>query len=901
MKVVKPVKVPVLSRVVEMARQPVFHVAGLLGFPLASPRALLDELGFWKTVRTVLGENGVVDEGTAKGRAELLVAGSFHAPGGAPCTSGFARAKLGAIDKRVAVLGDRYWRRGEQTAPAPFTEMPIDWAHAFGGPSFARNPAGKGAEPVEHDGVEVHPLPNIEHHGALIRSARERPEPAGLGAFDLSYPQRRAHAGTYDKGWLEQHYPGMPPDADATFFNLAAADQWLAEGSFRGDEEFLVENMSPSAARITGRLPGLALRSFVTQRGRAGEVFFEIPMRCDTVWLMPGAGVGVVVFHGRWRVLEDDAADIVHLLTACEETGARRPLDHYRACLARRLDKDQGAIASLSDRDLMPARESGVAPNFDGGDFGRWLKTESLPVQHGLRGVARQRKRAEDTLKEKGIDISHLPPAPPTPIFAVPDQSDLDAVAEHLVELQKLGEQQLADAKVQKAQLVERARQRLAEQDRDYDAWVDEQQAAAGGPVKLPSYEQVAQLEQVVAQARAAGTPLPTLETALAGGRLKEQLAEHQARADAAYRASAHLTPGKASRGHEEEARLRVIVQAALDSGESLAGRDLTGARLAGMVLAGIDLTGAFLEAADLSGADLRGAKLRNAVLAKATLRGANLSGADLGGANLGAADLRDATLTGANMARAVLGRATLAGTSLCDADLTGADWLEVQFAGVDLGGAKLPQCAFLAVDLRGSSFAGADLSRATFVACQLEGASFAGAMLGKATLVDCRGTGASFAGAKMAQATILSGSALPGANFADADLERACLRTTAFPGACFDRANLAGADLSECDATGASFERAMLGRAMLVRTKLGGASFAGANLMNAMLSKAQIPGADFTGANLFQADLARAVGDDRTRFTEAERGRVRVEPKASPAATGPMPGDPPPESGGVT
>ena len=39
MKVIKPIKVPILTRVTERSRNPELHVAAMLGFPLASPRA----------------------------------------------------------------------------------------------------------------------------------------------------------------------------------------------------------------------------------------------------------------------------------------------------------------------------------------------------------------------------------------------------------------------------------------------------------------------------------------------------------------------------------------------------------------------------------------------------------------------------------------------------------------------------------------------------------------------------------------------------------------------------------------------------------------------------------------------------------------------------------------------
>ncbi len=59
-------KLSLLHRVVEVQRRPRFHVAAMLGFPLAKPRALVDELAFWAGVSAALGPSGVVDEGFAK-------------------------------------------------------------------------------------------------------------------------------------------------------------------------------------------------------------------------------------------------------------------------------------------------------------------------------------------------------------------------------------------------------------------------------------------------------------------------------------------------------------------------------------------------------------------------------------------------------------------------------------------------------------------------------------------------------------------------------------------------------------------------------------------------------------------------------------------------------------------
>ncbi len=133
MKIIKPTKLPILHRVVEIRRRPHFHVAGILAFPLASPRGLLDEMAFWQLTSTQLGERGVFDEGFSKARGEILACGSFFAPGGKPTTASFARVQVGGVDKRVAVAGDRVWQNQIPTVPQPFTTMPIDWGHMRSG------------------------------------------------------------------------------------------------------------------------------------------------------------------------------------------------------------------------------------------------------------------------------------------------------------------------------------------------------------------------------------------------------------------------------------------------------------------------------------------------------------------------------------------------------------------------------------------------------------------------------------------------------------------------------------------------------------------------------------------------------------------------------------------------
>jgi uncharacterized protein YjbI with pentapeptide repeats len=743
------------------------------------------------------------------------------------------------------------------------TTMPIDWTHAFGGPRFDRNPYGTG------DGGNGVALPNVEPYGALLRTPADRPDPAGFLPMDVTFAQRRRRAGTYDARWLEEHFPGLPPDAARTFFNVAPEDQWI-DGFFQGDEAVLVENMHPDRPRLEGRLPGLTARAFVTQRTAEGERFLEIPMRWDTVWIFPGVALGLIVAHGAIPVAEDDAADIVHLVGACEDPASPRPVEHYQQALARRLDKDKGALAGLSDSDLMPPRASGVVPNIGELDIGRWVRSENLHAKNLRRGEERHRAEMRATVEAEGLDPKDYGLTDPVPEPAEPPLDDLDALAAYVEAESARADALLAEAKVEEEKAREQARQTCAEQGVDYDAMMAKAAKEAAGP---PKFSAAAHLEML----REMG--VEDAETRRAELERQERSLREM------YLRFAHYQPTAAAMDADAAERTRVLVQLALETGESLAGRDLTGAVLSGMRLRGLDLAGALLEAADLSGCDLGGANLEGAVLAKARLDGADLTEARLRGANLGGARLCDAVLVRADLRDAVLGNADLAGARCTGADFTGADWMEAKLGAVDLSGATLGQCNLIKADLRGARLAGADLADANLIECDLDGADLAGARLEKTTFVTCQGEGASFREARMRGAILVHGSSFPRADFSSADMEKANLRGTVLAGARFDRAALAGADLSECDAAGASFDRAVLRGAMAIRTKLADASLRGANLMDTLASKALLAGADFAGANLYRADLSRVVGDARTSFAEAEVGHVRFLPRAGTPA----------------
>ncbi|WP_437925193.1 DUF2169 domain-containing protein [Sorangium sp. So ce291] len=355
MKIVKPMRLGVVPKVFMAQRTPHLLITAFVGFSYERPARLLYEPTVWTMATEELGKDGLFDEFNPKTRGELLVTGRCYPPGRVARPASSVRVKLGPIDKSLYVIGDRTWGLLGMSDPTPFTEMPVTWRNAFGGEGFAKNPLGKG------HGDRSAALPNIESPRHLIRARGDRPAPAGLDGYDVTWPQRSSKIGTYDTAWREECFPGFARDMDPTLFNMAPDDQQI-DGFFRGDESFVVENMHPDKPRIEGALPGVASRCFICLKTSDGVEIREPAMKLDTVRLFPHRERGVVLFRGGVEIAEDDAKDVVAVLVACEAMGAPRPAAYYHEYLAPRLGPRNPDLPDDEDDVLMPEPEDPEAP-----------------------------------------------------------------------------------------------------------------------------------------------------------------------------------------------------------------------------------------------------------------------------------------------------------------------------------------------------------------------------------------------------------------------------------------------------------------------------------------------------------------------------------------------------------
>jgi uncharacterized protein YjbI with pentapeptide repeats len=885
MKVIKPLKLGLLHRVFENDQRCYFVVTIFFHFDVDEPKKLLGEVGMWKFVSDeLMGEGGILDEGNSKVSGEVLVTGRCYPHGGKPAQVSFVRVKMATMDKRLAVLGNRRYKLGVPTVPESFTEMPVDWAHAFGGEGYDKNPHGKGFAPVTTaEGNKVHELPNIEWADKLIVGPKDRPMPASFSPYELTWPQRFSKVGTYDQNWVETRFPGVAADLDPRFYSVAPEDQWI-QGYFKSDEAFLIENMHPTRSRIEGKLPGFVTRAFIEQERAGGElVFREIAMRIDTVRFFPHRERVIVAHRGMIEIAEDDAADIKTLLIACDDAAAPRTADHYRAAMQLRTNKEKAGMAGLKDSDLLPPGVSTPYASDPDNDV-RDIMPKDNPLRDNMeRRRQQEQAKAKALLEAKGIDPKTFgydevlgdddPVPPPNDIEGAMEWAD-----RQVAKIEKLK----IESEAKRKELEAKSRAAYAAQGMDYDKLLLKTQKESAGPPKFTAKGHVQRLRDLCKIARDGGAPLAPLEAQIEDPQYLEQLATQEQQMFEMYRRSAHRQYPVDTLSIEQSENVRAVLSSAKMANIAMLDQDFCGVDLSGLDLSGIDLTGAFLESVNLEGTNLSGAKLAGAVIARGRMIKTNFNGADLRGANLGDATIDNATFDGADLTGVMFSLSTIKHTSFVGGKLERAQFYESKIGeGVDFSRVSAKWLLMLRVDMPGARFEGADFSNGAFAELDLTGANFNGAILEKTTFLTCKLDRSSFRRGKYSGMQVVHGSSAEDADFSESEMKNANFRDARLVNAKFGHAELYQADFSNANLTGANMYQAKARQSMFVRTNLTNAGMISIDFMNAILSKSILHGTDLSGCNLFGADLSRVRVDGRTRIQDTNMNKARVLPRS--------------------
>lgn len=218
---------------------------------------------------TFTGEPGLsaplyeIDFAPRKHRCDVLLVGSAYAPGGRPTTRTQVSLTVGSVNKRCDVVGPRVWQAGvtgiRASDPEAFTRLPVSYDVAFGGvdtesedpaehDAFLLNPAGRGyRKQLKNAWVDGKPLPLTEEPGHSVSWPADAYQPMAFGPIGRGWPQRAAHAGTYDQIWLDEVFPFLPQDFDERYYQAAPLDQQLAIPAGPLDVSLL--NFTPDGSR----------------------------------------------------------------------------------------------------------------------------------------------------------------------------------------------------------------------------------------------------------------------------------------------------------------------------------------------------------------------------------------------------------------------------------------------------------------------------------------------------------------------------------------------------------------------------------------------------------------------------------------------------------------------------
>jgi uncharacterized protein YjbI with pentapeptide repeats len=868
---IKPYKAGLLTRPFEWNRTYQLGISAFLYFPFEPAGSLLTDLELWDFAASALPSGTVLDMGVPKSRSEFLIIGSAFQPGGRPAAACAVKAEIGALKKTLFVIGDRDWKDEVPSEPKPFLSMPLSWANAFGGAGFAKNPLGKGIAPIEVDGRRFHPLPNVEAPGALVTAPGEKPAPQSFAPIDFTWPQRFSLAGTYDKAWFDNLYPGFAPDMDWRIWNAAPENQ-RQEDPFRGDERLFFKNLHPTKAELTAHLPRARCRAFVVRAGK--DELEEVPLRLTTIWAFPDQERGVVIFQGGVKVLEDDAHDISVVMIAVERMGEPRDMANYRAAYEKRIDPERVA-ETLDETDLVPADLAGFGPEV--------ARQTALTTPKGYRAqllkalgtdeIARVRKE----LELLGLDPDEHGPKLPPEDTPPPGPAELARMAQEKREEAELAREEAAE---KQAELLEEFRPLYKEKGLDFEELQREvNDPPPGGPPE-PMADKVRDgIVKLASDMEAIGHPVDELGFYLEDPKFYEGWKKDDADSLEAYRGAAHLQgPARVLPERAQLARERVI--AAIEAGESLRERDLTGVDLSELALPGVDLTRALLEKASLRGTDLSGAKLDGAVLAHADLSGATLTNASCVGTNLGRANLGGVSAEKIDLRQAILYGAVLDKSYLARAKLDQATLMEASFAGTDLSHSTGRELLFYKSRLSSTKLVGVNWTAVVFTEVEAEGIDLSGCTMTDATFLKWRGANGKFVNANLRGGRWVMECSLDGSDFKGATLDESSMR-----GLKMRRADFSGAKLNRCDLSEALLEESKLYRivardSMWVRADLRKAQLVSADLFNAILQKADLRGADLRGANLYGADFALIRGDKDTRIEDAIMDKVRARPR---------------------
>lgn len=875
MNVIKPLTLGCLHRPYSIADRHYLSIAALGFFTLGEQcsRFLLETLQ-WKQVMKKIPAGQPLDPAMPKGRGEYLVAGEARPCGKRPVNKMQVEVSVGRLAKRLTVYGDRTWYYGALGAlhiskPAVIDSVPLDYGNAYGGAAFAANRQGKGYygnRMAWLAGRTRGEMPNVEYEGASVTNHYGNFTPAALGPKRIQDSFDPEKAGTYDKKWLKDVFPGFASDLDFSLFNQAARDQQI-NGYWQGGEKYMLKGMHDDYPEISGNLPRFAVKAMVSLAQEDETAHEILALQPETIWFVPEYALGLVIYRGNQEIRDSDAMDVNALLLAYENPGEDKGKEHYIRTLARRLDRKNYPAEMLNEAALIPrqpaptGQEEKKSP-----DTGRQdARTQALTDHLKARVQAPEPAPGSPASPPPKVqDVSTaLPVAVPK---ALTRKLSLDEIASGGIDLggdlKKLEKEVAAYQKTQEEALAKATKKAEAakatgvksETGYDYPAALKN---ARFLPIDLyPDTGQWTPDQENLLNMLSANPDKEKYEDTRAH-LLKMNALQRQAKA----RQTSMPDEYKALDGKDGE-KLGLFLHELVHASAPIAGREFRDVRIKHA-----NLTGVNLDEADFQGARFSNCRFDNCSLKDTNFLGAyfdrcSFKAAALNGTNFSQATLASCRFDHAGFDASLFVGSKLEGCSLVDARIAQGMFKDAAFAHGDFSGASLVKTVFQQVDLCGSRWASCTIGKGVFLGCRLDKADFTGADIGRTVFVSVSAPLSCWSDVTAERCYFGNSTSLAGAVWT-----KARFRTCGFGGTGMAQADMAGAvfyqcDFSKADLKGANLEAGVLCRSLFVAADLAGSNCRNADLYQAVCRKSNFTRADLRHCNMVEADKVGIVLD---------------------------------------
>jgi len=367
MRTIKPRAITLAGHPMAVPNGTQLMVTSMTGFQMIDREAVLcSEQDVWKALKDVLPKKTAPDLGLPKPRSEWLAFAKAYpaspADKAALVSVKMIRQKNTIVDKKLFVSGPRVWKNYAGIAMPGEPEalgdpLLVDWVHAFGNKESPINPRGLGQYSDAWSGKPMH---QIDYENAFIASPTENAYPAGFGPMPFEASSRFKSKGTYDERWRKEESPAFPSDTPPEQFMLSPNDQRL-DDAFQVGDVIQCSGMHPKDGTVEWVLPDWQARVYIALKSNRTHLI-PVPMKLDTLWLIPHAKLLGVMWRGYIPINENDAFDVDLLFGALEDKDDPKSENDYRIQLdiRSRTNAQTSALTVLDDSGLLPKGQKGL-------------------------------------------------------------------------------------------------------------------------------------------------------------------------------------------------------------------------------------------------------------------------------------------------------------------------------------------------------------------------------------------------------------------------------------------------------------------------------------------------------------------------------------------------------------